>query len=69
MYVLKKKSSWDVDMTRNRETVEDLIQLAKESTICLGESNFFKVDYAFICQVSSTSESSHKTSKYVQVLQ
>lgn len=35
----------------SNKRVEGLIQLAKESCSGVSETNFFRVDYAFVCQV------------------
>lgn len=45
------KFGLDSNQDESRRIVEDVIQLAEKSTVCIGQANLFEIDYAFACQV------------------
>lgn len=50
-YVVNRKNASDLSKYGSSQAYDSFIQLKRESTICVGEANFFQVDYTFVWQV------------------
>lgn len=45
------KNTLGLQRDGQRQLVDNLIQLAEKSTVCIGQGNFYEIDYLFISQV------------------